>query len=224
LIYQAAKKADGNPYEALPDDVRSDISSKINRYYNAFVSRTTSGRGIEEQAIIDTESAVYDAQQAIDVGLVDEVIPPEQVIDAFIDRIQSEQSTTIQSAEMNMSQEDKDKLLTQAKAAAHEQGVKMGASDERKRIKSILTCEESQGRQELAAKLALETDNDLATCQMILESAPKSEAGSEKSEYDFEAAMKDSAPPKVSGDSPQTQPNAQSHIASWEKIYGEMSA
>ena len=74
LIHAGAHKADGNPFEALPDDVRASIQTDIDHAYGRFVDHVAAARGLSPDAIRATEARVYRGQEAVKVGLVDKVM------------------------------------------------------------------------------------------------------------------------------------------------------
>lgn len=83
LITAGAHKADGNPFQPLPDSVRTDLQNEINLTYDLFVSSVARYRGLSEQAVRDTEAGLFTGQHAVDAGLADEVMPAHDVLAAF---------------------------------------------------------------------------------------------------------------------------------------------
>lgn len=74
LIHEGAHKVDGNPFEALPKDVRQAFQEECARYYQAFVDCVHAGRPqLSLAAIRDTEARTYLGRDAVDVGLADAV-------------------------------------------------------------------------------------------------------------------------------------------------------
>jgi hypothetical protein len=74
LITAGAHKADGNPFEALPDDVRAEIQADIDVAYSRFVAHVATARGLSEDAVRATEARIYRGEEAVKVGLVDKVM------------------------------------------------------------------------------------------------------------------------------------------------------
>lgn len=73
LIHAGAHKVDGNPYEPLPANVRSDLQAEVDNFYSLFVSGVVKGRNgrMTEKAVRDTEARTFIGQAAVDAGLVD---------------------------------------------------------------------------------------------------------------------------------------------------------
>lgn len=81
LIFAGDHKADGNPFEPLPADVRAEFQAEISAFYDLFVATVAQGRsGMSEKAIRDTQARPFMGQQAVDVGLADRVGTFETVL------------------------------------------------------------------------------------------------------------------------------------------------
>lgn len=83
FVYAGDHKIDGNSFEPLPEDVRADIQADINNVYDMFVQLVARNRGMNEQAVRDTEARVYGSKEAKRVGLIDQIMPARDVIAAF---------------------------------------------------------------------------------------------------------------------------------------------
>lgn len=74
LIHAGAHKADGNPFEALPDDVRASIQTDIDHAYGRFVAHVATARGMTDAAVRATEARIYRGEEAVKIGLADKVM------------------------------------------------------------------------------------------------------------------------------------------------------
>lgn len=74
LIHAGAHKADGNPFEPLPEDVRASIQSDIDHAYGRFVAHVAAARGLSEAAVRGTEARVFRGEEAVAAGLADKVM------------------------------------------------------------------------------------------------------------------------------------------------------
>lgn len=54
-----------------------DLQKSVDKTYKTFTRHISTNRGISEQAVIDTQASVYDAEEALDLGLVDKVMSLE---------------------------------------------------------------------------------------------------------------------------------------------------
>lgn len=74
LIHAGAHKADGNPFEALPDEVRASIQGDIDHAYGRFVAHVATARGMSDDAVRATEARVFRGEEAVSAGLADKVM------------------------------------------------------------------------------------------------------------------------------------------------------
>lgn len=218
LIHEGAHKVDGNPFEALPDDVRADFQAECAKYYLAFVDCVAAGRaGLSADDIRATEARTYLGAEAVDVGLADAVGTFEDVLDelergaaglaapaptrsrtrtstAHEDNMTLKAKTKTAKAAAAAEADDADEIeaeaaapapvaksyaqadLDAAVASATAAGKRDGAQAERARIKGIVGHPAADGRAELAAHLAYDTDLEPAAAVAMLEKAPKSTA------------------------------------------------
>jgi signal peptide peptidase SppA len=80
LIFAGAHKVDGNPFQALPANVRDHFQREVNSFYDMFVKTVATGTGLTEQQVRDTEARVFIGQDAVKAGLFDAVGTFEDVI------------------------------------------------------------------------------------------------------------------------------------------------
>lgn len=81
LIFAGAHKVDGNPFEPLPEGVRTDMQREVDHFYDLFVSTVAAGRpGMSPAAIRDTEARVYIGADAVAIGLADATGTFEEVL------------------------------------------------------------------------------------------------------------------------------------------------
>ena len=156
FVHAGAHKVDGNPYAALPYDVRADMQARVDQLYDAFVCHVTSMRpGLTAEAIRATEARTYSAPDALAVGLIDAVSNAPDAYAAFVASLPAAAGAQSQEAPVP----DIDKAAV--------------AGAERARIKAIITGAEAEGRGELANKLAFDTDMAADVAVGILAAAPR---------------------------------------------------
>lgn len=177
FIYSGDHKVDGNPYEPLDDKIKGSIQNQVNELRGDFVSLVAKNRNIDEKVVFDTQAATYTAKEALNIGLIDGIMSPQEALQAFIEEVSSFNN----NGEVTMSNE--------ATVASEEQtidleSIKANARVEASvRIKGILTCEEADGRTELAEHLAFNTEMSGDDAKGILAAAPKVEAKQEQSNF-----------------------------------------
>ena len=182
LIYAGKHKVDGNPYQALAKDVQARIQADVDRLYTLFVDSVARYRGLDAQAIRDTEAAVFMGEQALEHSLVDRVGSFSAELERARTQRTSRRVFSSPSMESPMDEEQKPALvatqaqLDQAKATAHAEGIKAGAKAERTRINAILGHEAAEGRSDMASHMAFETDMTAEAATALLAKAPKAGA------------------------------------------------
>lgn len=202
LIHEGAHKVDGNPFEALPEAVRDDFQSECAKYYGAFVDCVAAGRpGLSKAAIRSTEARTYLGREAVEMGLADAVGTFDEVLDdlerpegsrlgiparsslstakteeAPVTIKASDKPATPAASDKTHTQADVDQAVTNATATASAAGKAEGRAEERARVKGILTHAAAEGRADLAAHLAFDTDMAVDAAAALLDKAPKAQA------------------------------------------------
>lgn len=205
LIYEAEHKADGNPFEPLPDDVRESMQASIHASYEAFVSLVATNRGMDAQKVRDTKSRCYRAEEAMALGLIDAISSPTEAAMAFLDELSGSDHQLRQGASMTTAAQNQPGAGQQAAPAtatttAPEASATEARNAERARIQGILNCEEAKGRETLANHLAMETSMSADDAKKLLAAAPKAEGKPAANNNGFAAAMNASQHPNVGAD------------------------
>ena len=192
FVYAGKHKVDGNMYKDLPKDVKAAFQSSVDRSYAGFVSLVSEFRGIEEQAVRDTEAAVFGSEEAKALGLIDDVMPPRAAYASFLSEVSA--STPAKEAK-KMSNENPEKKTggegeeeARIKNAAKQEGVSEGQKAATARIGAILNCEEAKGKSKLANHLAFESEMSAEDAKKML-----AVAAAERPEPDEEESKNASA-------------------------------
>lgn len=80
----------GNPLKETDEEETEYLQSLIDGFYDEFVEKVSDGREMSEQDVRDTEARVYLGNEAIDVGLVDEVGTREDMEERLEEMVGSE--------------------------------------------------------------------------------------------------------------------------------------
>jgi len=80
----------GTPLKEFEDEEREYLQSVVDGYYDTFVERVAEGRGMDPEAVRETEARVYLGPDAAERGLVDEVATREAVEDRLTEAIDEE--------------------------------------------------------------------------------------------------------------------------------------
>ncbi len=174
LIFEAEHKADGNPYEKLPDDVKSEIKARIHTAYETFVGVVAENLGVDAKVIRDTKSRSYGAKDALALGLIHAIESPMVAAQAFLDEL-SGSTTNLRTGEDMTTATTEPGANAQAQAQATAQAAQEARTAERARMGSILGCEEAKGREALANHIAMKTDMSLEDAKAMLAASAKAE-------------------------------------------------
>lgn len=200
FIFAGEHKVDGNPYEPLPKAVKNAIQSRVDSLYTTFVGQVARSRGIDEAAVRETEAGIFDAEQALKIGLIDRT---EDASVAFSDFMQS---LSPKNSEFRMTNQTSAEGIVEtpqaaepaAPAVAQAPDPAAAVTAERERIAAILNCEEAQGRATLASHLALNTSLSADEARAALAAAAvEAAAAPANGESPFLAAMAGSDHPEV---------------------------
>lgn len=99
LIHAGAHKVDGNPYQALPEDVRENLQATVESTRELFAETVAAGRGasLNSAGALATEAACFIGGDAIENGLADKIAPPRAAFEAFVDEVNGRVQKTIKS-------------------------------------------------------------------------------------------------------------------------------
>lgn len=214
LIYAGDHKADGNPYEALPEDVKTRIQERITRIYGVFVETVARNRGMGEDAVRATKALTYDAQDSIAVGFADRQGALDEEIVAYATeatQMENEQMTTYTQEQYDAAVASaRTEGATTARAEGHAAGVKA----ERDRVSAIMGSDEAKKRPAAAQALAdsgIEADAAISALgRMPEEKAQEQNPGSagatgviQTMDAQGGAGVGDGGKPKAEGDGPR---------------------
>lgn len=185
LLFAGKQKVDGNPYEALPREVKDRIDARLNVIYEVFVSTVSKNRGMDADTVRATEAGVFSADNALDVGLADAITSPAEMYEALkIELIGSQQEEYVMSSDTQgpdaSSQGPSPEDMASAKQQGHTEGLTAGAKAERQRIQDILACDEAQTRPAAAQQIAMTTDMPLEQATTFLKGLPEEKSQSEE--------------------------------------------
>lgn len=235
FIFAGDHKVDGNPYEPLPKAVKDSIQARVDSLYAAFVGQVARNRGIEEKAVRKTEAAVYDAEGALEVGLIDRIQDASAAFAAFAEKLSPFQRENMQMTEKTAEaaaaeaaekadaekaaaeKADADKIAADAEKAAAPDAAAIVAA-ERERVSGILGCEEAKGRTALASHLALKTSMSVDDARAALSAAAAEKPADAKSP--FLAAMAAGEHPDVGAGAGVASEPEQNSAAAILRDYG----
>lgn len=87
FIHSGARKVDGNSARPLPDDVRQRLQADVDNVYGLFTRTVARNRGLDERAVRSTEAGLFGSDEALRLGLIDEIGPAATVLERFNDAL-----------------------------------------------------------------------------------------------------------------------------------------
>ncbi|EAS0615583.1 S49 family peptidase [Salmonella enterica] len=82
-IFRGDNKNMFTPHEPLSDSDKAAVQAMVDASYDTFVSSVAQYRGMDVQAVINTQAALYYGADAIAAGLADEMRSPQDAINAI---------------------------------------------------------------------------------------------------------------------------------------------
>lgn len=202
LIYESEHKADGNPFEPLPEGVKKNLQASIHTAYEAFVSLVADNRAMDKQKVRDTKSRTYRAEEALSLGLIDAIATPFEAVRAFSGELSG---STHQPKKEDAMSVDQTKPGAEQNAPGND-AIEKAAADartaERARVSGILGSEEAKGRTALANHFAMNTGMSVEDARAALAVAPQEAAAPAPAAEGnpFKQAMDKSEHPNVGAD------------------------
>ena len=240
FIFAGKHKVDGNPFQDLPDDVKKSLQVSVEKSYEQFVSLVARNRGMDADAVRNTEARVYDAEEARSIGLIDEVASPSAAFTSFLSEVSKTSTQTKGNKNMSHIATPGDgeggnnpSTVSAADAASQaDTAAKTATANEQKRIGGIIDSEEGKKNPALANHLAFKTSMSVEDAKAALAVAPAPAAAAAPepaatSHDPIAAAMKAEGTPQVGaeggggGNGEEEKPSfAQRASANYAKVTG----
>lgn len=202
LIYSGSHKVDGNPYQALPEDVRADIQARVDDNRQMFAAKVAEYTGLPKKVVLSTEASVYEGDDAIKAGLAGQIVNYADAVSVMADAVKPKgvYMTTKATAQAPENTTTEPGVVDQPAAGALPDTCAIAtaaATEEMTRIMSILECDEAQGREAQAKALAKVPGMTLDAAKAVLSASPLSAQA--KTETALDTLMKEESPAAVSG-------------------------
>jgi signal peptide peptidase SppA len=196
FIFAGKHKVDGNSYEALAPEVKDRIQVRIDALYDVFVSTVARNRGLDEQAVRDTEALTFTASEALSNGLADQIGPLDDALAAFAADLSSSEGDADMTTDTSAAdQAALDTARAEGHAAGRTEGVTAGRAEgvtaERTRITAILASEEGKTRPIAALAAALDTEMTAEQAATFLGKLPAEGKTEAKSGKTLDEAMEE---------------------------------
>ncbi|WP_444885984.1 S49 family peptidase [Microbulbifer sp. PSTR4-B] len=193
-------KDDGSPDKSLDDETRGRLMAHINELYSDFCQLVADARGLDVEAVRNTEAGVFSARQALEIGLIDEITTYNDFYNAMAGQAANNEengmfgrkkaeTTTPDTAAAGEAQPI---TMTAEELEAHKsQAISEHMQAHQSHMQDILQMAEEAGCPELAAKVMAEGSTSLEDARAKL-FAQQSE---EEEELDSSLASENSENP-----------------------------
>lgn len=232
LLFAGERKVDGNPFHPLSPEARTQIQSGIDKTHNKFTSAVALHRGLDQQAVIDTQAAIFRGDDAVTVGFADRVgtvrgeldrlLAANPGADSRLFSISQTRGNSTMTTQVNTGGESPAApTLTQADVdsavqAAVQTAVANALNEERERMAAIMDHDAAKGRETLARKLASTPSLSAEDAIGILEASPK-ETTQIAQVSDFEQRLTAEGNPEVGSD-PEPENEEQAHASTVARL------
>lgn len=106
---EGGMKTAGSPYKPLDDKAKEYFQEGVNATYEDFVELIVQNRGLADTAVQETKARVFRADEALALGLIDEVKTPSEAVSTFVAELADDEPSE---------EEDEETMKTPASAAA----------------------------------------------------------------------------------------------------------
>jgi signal peptide peptidase SppA len=161
LITSGAHKADGNPFEPLPENVRARIQTMVDTTAAQLFAHVAAARGMTADQVRAQQAQIYLGEEAVAAGLADKIMGWQDSIAEFEAAVnapapsrrggtapsgaRSAKGTSMSTTQTapaaeqqpEFTQADLDAAASAAHAQGHTEGLTSGASAERARISAL---------------------------------------------------------------------------------------
>lgn len=104
-IFRGDNKNNGTQHEPLSEEALGMFQGMIDEMYETFTGSVAEYRGLDQQAVIETQAGLYFGPGAVSAGLADEIADPQSAINAIAAKYKAPQkasSIKLQAAAMDL--------------------------------------------------------------------------------------------------------------------------
>lgn len=165
-VFSGESKIPFNEEGEFRADFINDLQVKVDRLYGKFVSHVASHRGMSEQAVRDTQAKMFVSEEALALGLVDDVMTKEEFYSFIIENKKDGESNMLDFSrkeklqnnkqEVEMSVEMQEQLATMTAQMEEQQALLAEMVAERDAAKAQAEAMAEQAKQEKLANVRRE--------------------------------------------------------------------
>jgi ClpP class serine protease len=206
IIASGAHKADGNPYEDLPENVLKNFQRDTDALREEFAELVAGAIGRDASHVLKTEAQVYRGQEAIDIGFADDLVNGHEAIAYFGEYLSTLNKPSIQLGASAMTKTAtpadgaENSGPTESATTTNSEQLATARTEERARIKNISESAEAKGRESLANHFAFNTSMSVEDATAALAAAPAATQEASTSTSALDQHMSNVDQPEVGAD------------------------
>lgn len=208
-------KTAGSSYRRLDKRTAEYLQAFVDKSYDEFVALIVENRGLDDAAIRETEARVFRAEEALALGLIDEVKTPSEAVSTFLGELADEEPSEEEDEEMTTKTPTPAADAPEATSAPTAEQIQQAVTADRERMTAIKALSAAAKRPKLADTLALggytveqattilesaaEEADGVAIVEAPKPAAPAADAGAPAvdSQNHLEAAMDGTKQPEI---------------------------
>jgi signal peptide peptidase SppA len=150
-------KTAGSSYRRLDKKAEQYLQAFVDASYDEFVALIVENRGLDDAAIRETEARVFRADEALALGLIDEVKTPSEAVSTFVAELADDEPSEEEDEEMNAKTTAAPAAAAPAAApeVASADQIQAAVNADRERCAAIKALPEAAKLPKLADQLAL---------------------------------------------------------------------
>lgn len=152
-------KTAGSSYRRLDKKAEQYLQAFVDASYDEFVALIVENRGLDDAAIRETEARVFRADEALALGLIDEVKTPSEAVSTFVAELADDEPSEEEDEEMTVPKTPAAAApaaaATEATSAPDAAAIQAAVNADRERCAAIKALPESAKLPKLADQLAL---------------------------------------------------------------------
>ena len=148
-IQAGASKTPFDEEGAYKEDFISGLQSRVDKLYDKFIDHVATMRNIEPQVVRDTEAKVFDAEEALELGLVDSIMEAEEFKEKYLKVADEIGGGNNNSSPLSIAAKSDETIKTKANKMS-ENTVDMAAHEEL--LAKLAQYEAKEAERELSAK------------------------------------------------------------------------
>lgn len=152
-------KTAGSPFRPLDADAKKEFQQGVDKTYDSFVELVAENRDMDDAAVRETKARVFRADEALALGLIDEVKTPTEAVSSFLAELADDEPNESEDEDMSKQTGSEATSTAPAPAAApavpDQAAIQAAIQADRERMSAIKGLPEAADKPKLAETLCL---------------------------------------------------------------------